>query len=276
MAATACGSQAGDDAQPNDGDASSVATAPTPATAAPAEAPSATIGRLDDPATVTTPADRLDEAVRITWIGGSEIDLEGRSLPNAVAALSPRAGDRPLQVFADTKIAPLANEIEQRVEQAAVRNMDGLVVILNPAWLSWDGHDDCSGIAAPHEFYACVLTPRPETDVSALRAEVGDLVDTIVATGLPAYVYVIPHSTESLANTELAPLLAATEAEFAALNPRLDRIEYVGHIISRDLAPLREGIEFNDMVHPSAIGIQDLADFFSGEFARFFDEAVTT
>ena len=274
MAATACGVRAGD-AQPDNGDTSSAATTPTPATT-PVQAPPGDVGRLDEPATATTPAERVDDGLRVTWIGGSEIDLDDRSLPNAVAALNPIAGDRPLQIFADTKIAPLPDEIEQRVEQAAERNMDGLVVILNPSWLSWDGHTECSGIVAPHDFYACVLTPRPETDVAALRSEVEDLIETIVATGLPAYVYVIPHSAESLANTELAALLAATEAQFAAMNPRLERIEYVDHIISRDLAPLREGIEFNDMVHPSAIGIQDLADFFSGEFARFFDEAVTT
>jgi hypothetical protein len=248
------------------------ATIDTVSPAGRAAPPSSAAGieRIDEPATVTTTAERVDDALRITWIGGSEIDLEDRSLPDAVAARAPTAGDRELHVFADTKIAPLPHEVAERVERAAERNADGLVVILNPSWLSWDGHTECSGIAAPHEFYACVLTPRPTTDVDALRADVEALIDTIVATGLPAYVYVIPHSAESLADPQLAPLLATAEAQFAEMNPAIDRIEFIDRIISRDLEPLREGVEFNDMVHPSELGIQRLADVFADEFTRFF------
>jgi hypothetical protein len=238
---------------------------------APTPLPTAPIDRIDEPATVTSVADRVDDALQIAWIGGSELELDDRSLPDAVAARNPVAGDRPLHVFADTKIAPLPREVAARVERAAERNMDGLVVILNPSWLSWDGHTECSGIALPHDFYACVLTPQPETDVAALRAEVRELIDTIVRTGLPAYVYVIPHSAESLADPALAPLLAATEAQFTDLDPAVARIEFIGHIVSRDLEPLREGAEFNDMVHPSASGVERLADFFTGEFARVFE-----
>lgn len=230
--------------------------------------------RIDEPATGTTPADRLDEAVHLTWIGGSDLDLDGRSIPAAVAARSPMLGERPLTVFADTKIAPLPHEVEARVEQAAARNVDGLVVILNPSWLSWDGHEECSGISPAHAYYACVLEPRPETDVASLRNDVRSLVDTIVGTGLPAYVYVIPHSAESLADPGLAPRLAATESQFAELDPGLDRIEYIGHVLSRDLEPLREGVEFNDMVHPSEAGVQRLADHFADEFVRFFGRHV--
>jgi hypothetical protein len=164
--------------------------------------------------------------------------------------------------------------VEARVEQAAARNVDGLVVILNPSWLSWDGHEECSGITPAHDFYVCVLEPQPDTDVAALREDVRRLVDTIVATGLPAYVYVMPHSAESLANPDLAPRLAATEQHFAELDPGLDRIEYIGHTLSRDLEPLHEGVEFDDMVHPSEAGVERLADFFTGEFVRFFGRHV--
>ncbi len=229
-----------------------------------------TITRIDEAATVTTRADRLDEAVRLTWIGGSEIELEDRSLPDAVAGLAPIIDSRPLVVFADTKIAPLPSEVETRVRRAAGNGADGLVVALNPSWLSWDGHIDCAEIAEPHEFYTCVLQPRPGTDVDGLRGDVARLIDTIVATGLPSYLYVIPHSAESLADPQLALLLGAAETKFAELDPHLDRITYVGHVLSRDLEPLREGAEFNDMVHPSPSGVERLAAFFATEFSRVF------
>ena len=230
--------------------------------------------RIDEPATVTTPADRVDEAVHITWIGGSDIDLDGRSIPAAVMARSPMIGDRPVVVAADTRIAPLPGEVEAGVEQAAARNVDGLVVILNPSWLSWDGHEACTGINPAHAYYACVLEPLPSTDVDALRDDVRSLVDTIVDTGLPAYLYVIPHSAESLADPDLDRRLTATESLFAELDPGLDRIEYIDYIISRDLEPLREGIEFIDMVHPTEAGVDILADHFAAEFVRFFGPLV--
>lgn len=230
--------------------------------------------RIDQPATATTPADRVDEAVHITWIGGSDIELDGRSIPDAVMARTPMIGDRPLVVFADTKIAPLPHEVEARVEQAAARDVDGLVVILNPSWLSWDGHEECSGIVPAHAYYACVLEPRPDTDVESLRDDVQRLVATIVDTGIPAYLYVIPHSAESLAEPELAGRLAAIESRFAAIDPNLERIEYIDHIVTRDLEPMHEGVEFNDMVHPSESGVELLADHFTLEFTRFFGEHV--
>lgn len=233
------------------------------------------VTRIDEPATATTPADRLEDGVHITWIGGSDIDHDGRSIPAAVMARSPMIGDRPLLVFADTKIAPLPAEVETRVEQAAERNVDGLVVILNPSWLSWDGHDACAGIVPAHDYYACVLEPLPGTDVGSLRDDVSSLVDTVVDTGLPAYLYVIPHSAESLAHPELGPRLEATEAQFADLDPEVKRVEYIGHIFSRDLEPLHEGVEFNDMVHPSEFGVEVLADHFIAEFVRFFGPLTT-
>ena len=261
-----CGVSATETAEP-------LATAAPSTVTAPGTSPETSLGppaRIDEPATVTTPADRIDEAIHLTWIGGSDIELDDRSIPDAVMATAPMIGDRPLVVFADTKIAPLPAEVEARVEEAVARNTDGLVVILNPSWLSWDGHEDCSGISPAHAYYACVLEPRPETDVGSLRDDVRSLVETIVDTGLPAYLYVIPHSAESLADADLARRLAATESQFAALDPELERIEYVGHIISRDLEPMHEGAEFNDMVHPSETGVQRLADHFSSEFVRFF------
>lgn len=257
------------------GDSAGAPTTPwraTPPTAA-AE-PTTRPPGIDEAATVTTPADRVDEAVHITWIGGSDIDLDGRSIPDAVMARAPMIDERPIVVVADTKIAPLPAEVEARVEQAAARNVDGLVVILNPSWLSWDGHEECSGIAPAHDYYACVLEPLPDTDVEALSDDVRSLVDAVVATGLPAYLYVIPHSAESLTHPELGRRLAATEQQFAELDPALDRIEYIGHIASRDLDPLHEGTEFNDMVHPSEIGVERLAEHFAAEFVRFFGPLV--
>ncbi len=271
-----CGSSGEDRADPTASDpAASDPVTPAPATtSSPPSTVPTTPTRIEEPATGTTPADRLDEAVHITWIGGSDLDLDGRTIPAAVEARDPMLGERPLTVFADTQIAPLPHEVEARVEAAAARNVDGLVVILNPSWLSWDGHEECAGISPAHAYYACVLEPRPETDVTALRDDVRSLIDTIVGTGLPAYVYVIPHSAESLADPELAPRLAATESQFAELDPGLERIEYIDHVVSRDLEPLREGVEFNDMVHPSEAGVQRLADFFADEFVRFFGRHV--
>jgi hypothetical protein len=252
------------------------ATAPDPtiaSSASPALTAPTTLDRVDDAAQVTTTAERVDDALRITWIGGSDLELDGRSLPDAVAALDPVVGERRLHVVADTKIAPLPSEIAVRVERAAARNADGLVVILNPSWLSWDGHTECSGITDPHDFYGCVLTPRAGTDVDALRSDVRVLIDTVVETGVPTYMYVMPHSAESTANAALAPRLEAAEAVFAGLDPDVARVEYIGHMISRDLPPLREGVEFNDMVHPGEAGIPVLAAFFRDEFVRFFGSA---
>ncbi|MEO6653761.1 MAG: hypothetical protein ABIP17_14010 [Ilumatobacteraceae bacterium] len=227
--------------------------------------PADTIGRIDAPATATTPAQRLDDDVVVAWIGGSDLELDGRSLPSAVSARSPQIAGRSLTIVADVTIGPLPATIRDRVERAAVRNVDALIVPLSPSWLTWNGHDDCHGLTPPHAFYSCILDPAPGTDVTALRAEVADLIDTIVETGIPAYLYVIPHSIDALTDPLLADRLASLDATFTALDPRVDRVTYVGHVVTRDLDRISEGVEFFDMVHPTPVGVERLADFFAAQ-----------
>lgn len=239
-----------------------------PPTVAPPEASTTVIDRIDEPATATTPAERLDDELVVTWIGGSDLELDGRSLPAAVAARSPTNDGRAIRIIADVSIGPLPADIRERVERAVDRNVDGLIVPLSPSWLTWNGHDDCRGLTPPHAFYSCILDPAPGTDVDALRAETAALVDTIVASGIPAYLYVIPHSAEALADPLLSGRLASSEATFAALDPGIARITYIGHVVTRDLDDLHEGVDFFDMVHPTEAGIERLADFFAAALPR--------
>ncbi len=241
---------------------------PAPSVQSPSAAIATTIHRIDAPATATTPAQRLDDDLVVTWIGGSDLELDGRSLPGAVSARSPSVDGRAARIVADVSIGPLPADISERVERAADRNVDALIVPLSPSWLTWNGHDDCHGLTPPHAFYSCILDPAPGTDVDALRAEAATLIGTIVASDIPAYVYVIPHSAEALADPLLADRLASIEATFAALDPDVERVTYVGHVVTRDLDGMHEGIEFFDMVHPTGAGIERLADFFAAELPR--------
>ena len=82
-----CGSSGEDRADPTASDpAASDPVTPAPATtSSPPSTVPTTPTRIEEPATGTTPADRLDEAVHITWIGGSDLDLDGRTIPSKPA-----------------------------------------------------------------------------------------------------------------------------------------------------------------------------------------------
>ena len=259
-----------------------VAVPPPTTSAAPAAAPAAatsrtavatttapTITAIESGATVTEPAERLDDDLVVTWIGGSDLELDGRSVPDAVAPLLADVDGRSIRLDVDTVTAPLPSDVAVSVERAADRNVDALVVSMSPSWTAWDGHDECAGTTPPHDYYLCVLTPRPSTDVGVLEAELAALVETIVSTGIPAFVYVIPHSTDALRNPTLERRLAAAEVVFEQIAPAGARVEYRPTILTRGIDDLREGVEFFDMVHPTEAGIDRLAPLFAAELDRF-------
>lgn len=268
--ASSCGSDDPDTIAP-----STVVTSPvTLNDEPPPSAPVSAVERIDDGAISTIPAERIDNEVFLTWIGGSHVEIDDRSLPNAVRARLPRLGTRPLTILADVRTAPLPADIEERVERAVDQGTDGLIVPLNVSWVRWDGAPNCDGLTPAYVFYACILDP-PEPDVARqLLGDVQSLVDAIVATELPAYVYIIPHSQESLADPLIAELVTGAETDLASLDPGLDRIDFGSQIANRGLPNMREGVEFFDMVHPTVAGIEELADVLAPQFEQFFSDAV--
>lgn len=231
------------------------------------------INRIDDAATSSAPAERIDDTLTIAWIGGSDVELDGRSLPSALAARDIRVDGRRVSISADVTIGPMPADLVSSVDAAVARGADALIVALSPSWTTWNGHDDCEGVAPPHAFYACILTPAAGTDVDHLRSEIARLIATIVASGVPAYVYVLPHSEEALDDPVLSDRLAAAEREIDRLDPAVDRITFVGHVLTRDLAGFREGADFYDMVHPTVAGIERLADHFAAAVPAAFGSA---
>lgn len=272
VVASGCG--ASESSSPGSDPAARTIPATTTAAARAATTSSGDVERIDDAAISTIPAERIDNEVVVTWIGGSHVEIDDRSLPAAVRARLPRLGTRPLTIVADVRTAPLPADIELRVERAAAQGTDGLIVPLNVSWVRWDGAPNCDGLTPAYVFYACILEPPDVATAQRLLDDVRSLVGTIVATRLPAYIYIIPHSAESLADPLVADLITGAEADLASLDPGLDRIEFGTEIPTRGLSNMREGIEFFDMVHPTVAGVEALADLLAPEFERFFDRSI--
>lgn len=251
------------------------ASLPTTSTTSTAPPPEAT-NAVETVVTITPPtAPDPDQAViDIVWIGGSDVELEGRSLVDAVSRRLPTIANRRLELVGDITIGPLPSEIRDRVIAAAARDVDGLIVPMNPAWATWTGHRECAGITPPHTFYACILTPPSPDVVDGLLDDVRALIDEIVATGLPTYMYVISHSAESVVAPDLASELAAAESALASLDPGVAHIEFIGEFLNRRWPDMHEGAEFNDMVHLSDLGIEVVADQLVGELNEFFAQQI--
>jgi lysophospholipase L1-like esterase len=87
---------------------------------------------------------------------------------------------------------------------------------------------------------------------------------------VPLYVYTQPHSTDALSNPLLIPRLAAAEEAIAAFDPGRPDVRFRSRIFTRDLQSLREGVEFIDMVHPTAAGAELLADWLAADISDFW------
>ncbi len=243
-------------------------TADPSTTAGPTELDSAAVvaddstnraGRVVEPADAVDPAERLDEPVAVSWIGGSDVTWEDRSLPPAMNELLPRVGHRPVSFRSATAIGPTPERLAELVESEVAGGADALIVAMNVSWAAWGGTTRCNGVQGAYEFYACILEPVAEPELGQRRASVQTLVDAMVDSGLPAFAYIIPHSTQALNDPLLADRITAAEAFIAGFDPGLDRIAYAETIATRGVAGADEGTAFLDMVHPSLDGVDLVA-----------------
>ena len=222
-------------------------------------------------ATATEPSVRVNPPLAVHWIGGSDVEFEDRSLPAEVNRLMPRLGGRNVVVQATTTLGPSPVEVTAMVERAVADGAAALIVGLVPAWLRWGATTRCDGLTPAHTLYECMMTQPPGAMVDQRRAEIGQLIDTIVATDLPAFVYIQPQSDQALAAPRLGPLIQAAVAELAGFDPHHPRVSFRHGIYGVGLGSMDEGDEFIDMVHLTVAGVARLA----GPFAADLTEAWT-
>jgi len=189
------------------------------------------------------------------------------SLPAAVSARLPTLGPRPLDLRPATTIAAMADDAATLVAQSA--GADALIISLNPAWQHWD-RVSCDGIQPPHSRYHCLQTPQSAAVDDARAAEMKSLIDAVIASDVPCYLYTIPHSTTALNDPLIADQIASAEAWFASFDPGISRIRIVSESFSRHIPDLQEGTEFHDMVHPTWAGAELLSDWLATDLAAFF------
>lgn len=224
---------------------------------------------LREPATATTPADRIDTPLRVDWIGGSDIAWEAVSLPGGFVQRVPTFAGRPVEMRVRMSQAVMADGVRAFVDEAVAAHTDAIIMSINPVWLHWD-EVSCSDVPVLHERYRCLLSPIDPALSERRRAELQALVDAAVGSGVPVYAYTQPHSTESLANPSLDGPLTTAESAIAAYDPARPDVRLVARIFTRDLPPLREGVDFIDMVHPTAAGAEVLADWLAVDVSRFW------
>jgi hypothetical protein len=241
------------------------APAPTTAAVTAASAPTA----IREPATATTPADRVDTPLRVDWLGGSDIAWEAVSLPAAFLRRVPTFAGRLVDMRTRMGQAVMADGVRAFVDEAVAGRTDAIIMSINPVWLHWD-EESCSDITVPHERYGCLLSPIDPALTERRRHELQSLIDTATGSGVPLYVYTQPHSTESLASPALDLPLTTAEAAIAAYDPGRPDVRFVARIFTRDLPSLHEGVEFLDMVHPTPAGAELLADWLAVDVSRFW------
>jgi hypothetical protein len=230
---------------------------------------SASISAVSDSATVTTPADRVDDALMIDWIGGSDVAWEQYSLPDEFVADLPAFAGRPLIVRTRTIQAAMPVATQALVEQVIADGTDAIIMSVNPVWLHWDERS-CGDITVPHERYACLLTPTSSRVTAQRAAEIESLVASAAAAGVPVYLYTQPHSSDVLDNPDAAASIEAAEASLAAVDPGAVNVRFVSRVFTRDLPPMREGSEFVDMVHPTPQGAAILGAWLADDVAQFW------
>lgn len=224
---------------------------------------------VEAPATVSTPADRLDAPLTVDWVGGSDVAWEGVSLPDRFVEYHPLFADRPVDMRTRIRQAVMAGGVRELVGEARAARTTALIMSINPVWLHWD-EAACSDLAVQHERYRCLLSPISPS-LSAQRAdELGALVDAAVGVGVPLYVYTQPHSTDSLSSPLLADVLEEAEERIAAYDPGSPRVRFRARIFTRDMDPLVEGVDFIDMVHPTQTGVARLGRWLADDITDFW------
>lgn len=246
----------------------SAASATAPAAAAASAAPPVTA--ISEPATVSTPADRVDEPLTVHWVGGSDIAWNDYSLPDDLLADLPTFGERPIVMRTRIVQAVMPVEMRTLVEDAVAAGADAIVTSVNPVWLHWDGSSCLGTTAAPHDFYRCLLTPTSAEVTAQRTAELQALFAAFADAGVPVYVYTQPHSAEVLANPAVASAIEAAEAALAGFDPGVPTVRVRSRIFTRDTTPMREGVEFFDMVHPTPIGTAVMSDWIAADLADFW------
>jgi hypothetical protein len=209
----------------------------------------------------------------VHWVGGSDIAWNDYSLPDELLADMPSFGERPIVMR--TRIVQAVMPVEMRglVEDAVRAGADAIVMSVNPVWLHWDGASCLGTPAAPHDFYRCLLTPIDPTVTAQRTGELQALFATVAAAGVPVYAYTQPHSTEVLADPSVAPAIEAAESALAEFDPAVPNVRFRSRIFTRDTAPMREGVEFFDMVHPNPAGAALLSDWIAADLADFWRAA---
>jgi len=232
----------------------------------------ALFGGIGGPAASSVPAERVTPPLTVAWIGGSEVELRDVSLTGAMADHLPAVGDRPIAYRPYTSIAAMPEDDVAHVDAAVAAGADVLAVSVNPAWLTWED-PYCAAVPGqpvdPVERYVCVLSPISDEITARRHAALTALVDRIVATGLPAYLYFMPHSTTALTDPRIADLIAAREAELAAFDPGVARVRFRPASFTRGLDGFAQPDHFVDMVHLTPGGAQAVAAWLAGDLAGF-------
>ena len=128
---------------------SASAPAVRPAAApAPTSPPART--RIEQPTTATVAADPVDSPLRVDWIGGSDVALEGVSLPDAFVRRVASVGGRPLAMRTRIRQGVMPIGVREMVEEAVAAGTEAIVMSLNLDWLYWDGVA-CDELTVPHE-----------------------------------------------------------------------------------------------------------------------------
>lgn len=267
--------------------------APAPATtSAPATTPTTTAasggsnGSGDGPGTITggatvgggagrggvTPADRVETPVLLTWVGGSDVVDDELSLPAAAAARMGRIDDRPVEVRAVTDVDPDLARIGQLVAEAVDDGAVGLIVAISPTLAAYGGTGDCDDVTPDAARIACLLEPPVGSELDEREAELQQLVDDIVASGRPAFVYISGVSSQSLDDAELGADITTAEATIASVDPADTSVSFGTASITRGVTGADEGTAFVDALTPSASGVELLADLLTPDIEAFFEQ----
>ncbi len=219
-----------------------------------------TISTISGSAEATEPARR--NTVEVAWIAGSDSVWNDVDLPAGVAQRVPVTPAWNLEMTSTIRIAPVAPDITASINEAVAAGADALVVPLNISWLNWK-EPACldMDITKPYERYACILTSlSPEID-AANAASLAEMIDTVVASGLPSLMYAIPHSSDALADPVIGPMIDAAEQLLATFDPDDPDVTFIASSFTRDGPPFVEGVDFIDMVHPTGAGAERLAEW---------------
>lgn len=266
----ACGSS-DPGATPRDTVASALPTSGD-ATIPPTVPPSPTISTISVGAEATEPARR--NTVEVAWIAGSDSVWNDVDLPAEVAERVPVTPAWNLEITSTIRIAPVATDITASINEAVAAGADALVIPMNISWLNWK-EPACldMDIHQPYERYACILTSlSPQID-AANAAALTEMIATVVASELPSLMYAIPHSTNALADPVIGPMIDAAEERLATFDPNDPDVIYRAASFTRDGPPFVEGVDFIDMVHPTAVGAERLADWLAVQVAQVVADA---